>query len=357
MTFEEIQTIKNAFVNELSNATAGERTSLPFIRHTLTSRSLVAQDEKFQTLVIGGSFYQKATMQKANHNIKIIVHTQGAQPTFLTKQNLMDFVVSHLDADVQTLALNFAYPMDPVTRGDVLDGVLQHGSKENVFEGLVGQKVGEEIEKYVKETQGRDLKVSVANDTICLLLSGLIQHQWDKLAAGIVGTGLNFALYLDANTAVNLESGSFDKFTQSEAGHEIDIHSAAPGDAIFEKEISGAYLFRHFNHLAQKRGIKIDAIATSKQLDYLVTAPSPEIAGLAQEILAESAKLVAAQVAGIMEFCKRDLVFIMQGSLYWKGSKYKETIEQLVIELCPQHRASYENVLHSDLLGAAKLVA
>ncbi|CAN5187734.1 hypothetical protein BH09PAT2_BH09PAT2_02270 [soil metagenome] len=357
MQLDQLNAIKTAFVQELADATAGNKTSLPFIRHTLTSRSLVAQNEIFQTLVIGGSIFQKAVMQKVDDNIKIIVHTQGEQPKFLTKQHLMDFVISHLEPEVKTIALNFAYPMTPISRGDVLDGTLQNGSKENTFEGLVGQNVGEEIEKYIKETQGRDVQISIANDTICLMLSGLIQHPWNKLAAGIVGTGLNFAMYLDENTAVNLESGSFDKFTPSEAGIDIDIHSAAPKDAIFEKEISGAYLFKHFNFLAQKRGIAIEPISSSQQLDNLVNAPSPEIAALAQEILLNSASLVAIQVAGIMEFCKRDLVFIMQGSLYWKGNKYKDTIEKLVIEMCPQHKASYENVFHSDLLGAAKLVA
>ncbi len=357
MQLDELKAIKNAFVKELTSATAGARTSLPFIRHTLSAHSLVAQGEIFQTLVIGGSYFQKATMQKVDGNIKIIVHTQGEQPAFLTKQSLMEFIASHLEPEIHTIALNFAYPLTPVSRGDVLDGILQNGSKENTFEGLVGLTVGAEIEKYIKDTQGRDIRVSIANDTICLMLSGLIHNTWEHLAAGIVGTGLNFALFLDERTAVNLESGSFDKFPQSEAGKDIDAHSAAIGDAIFEKEISGAYLYKHFNHLAMKRGLRIEAISSSKQLDYLVSAPSPEVAKLAQEVLTESASLVSAQIAGIMEFCARDIVFIMQGSLYWKGYKYKDTIENLVIELCPQHTAQYQNVLHSDLLGAAKLVA
>ena len=357
MQLDELKAIKTAFVKELELAAAGNKTSLPFIQHTLASHSLVSPNEIFQTLVVGGSIFQKATMQKLDDNIKIIMYTSGEQPSFLTKKSLLEFVASHIEPEVKTIALNFAYPLTPVTRGDVLDGTLQNGSKENTFEGLVGELVGEEIEKYIKETQNRDITVAVANDTICLMLSGLIHHTWDHLAAGIVGTGLNFAMFLDQQTAVNLESGSFDKFPQSQAGHDIDIHSAAPGDAIFEKEISGAYLFRHFNYLAQKRGLKIDSISSSKQLDYLVSAPSPDVAALAQEVLAYSASLSAIQIAGIMEFCKRDIVFIMQGSLYWKGSKYKETIEKLVIELCPNYTASYENVLHSDLMGAAKIVA
>lgn len=357
MDFATVKQIKDAFVQELQASASGTKTSLPFIRHTLAAQSIVAEDEVFQTLVIGGSYYQKATMHKRGGNLVIVEHEQGEQPAFLTKQSMLDFVVQHLDPKVKTVALNFAYPMTPISRGAVLDGSLQSGSKENTFEGLVGQNVGETIEMYIKETQHRDITVAVANDTICLLLSGLMTHTWDNLAAGIVGTGLNFAIFLDQTTVVNLESGSFDKFTQSEAGQNIDKFSAVPGDAIFEKEISGAYLFKHFNYLAQKQKIPMEAISSSKQLDYLVTAPTPAIAELAKSILMNSASLVAAQIAGIMEFGGRDITFIMQGSLYWKGTNYKETIEKLVVELCPQYKATYEHVLHSDLFGAAKLVA
>jgi Mn2+/Fe2+ NRAMP family transporter len=42
----------------------------------------------------------------------------------------------------------------------------------------------------MKQVHGRTIRVVVANDVICLLLSGLISHEWDTIAAGIVGTGL-----------------------------------------------------------------------------------------------------------------------------------------------------------------------
>jgi len=95
---------------------------------------------------------------------------------------------------------------------------------------------------------------------------------------------------------------------------------------------------------------------STRELDVLVTDEDAEVATLAREILDHSASLAASQIAGILEFSKRDLVFIMQGSLYWKGSKYKETVEKLVAELTPNYHATYEQVPHSDLFGAAKLV-
>jgi hexokinase len=217
--------------------------------------------------------------------------------------------------------------------------------------------IGQRIEEYIKEKQGRDIQVASANDTICLLLSGLIHNGWAHLAAGIVGTGLNFAIFLDETTTVNLESANFKGFPQSEAAKFIDSQSAEPGDALYEKEVSGAYLYRHFNYAVEHTPLKVDPVTSTKELENLLKHPDPAVAQAAKDVLLHSASLVACQIAAILEFCGRDLNFIMQGSLYWKGYKYKETVERLVIDLSPHYHASYEQVLHSDLFGAAKIVA
>ena len=356
MDFTTIQVIKNYFLNELETASSNTPTSLPFIKHNLSPKSIIKENQTFQTIVIGGSIYQKAIMKKSNGNLKILNLDQGPQPSFLSKEDLMIFIESHVDPQVSVIALNFAYPMTPINRDGLLDGTLQSGSKENTFSGLVGKNVGEEIEKYFFEKFNRNIRVSVANDTICLLLSGLVHHNWDKIAAGIVGTGLNFAIFLDEATTVNLEAANFDKFPLSEAGKFIDSISVAPGYALYEKEVSGAYLYKHFNFELKKRNLNIAEINSTKELEALISHSDYKISALASEILNRSASLVAAQIAGILEFSKRDLVFIMQGSLYWKGSNFKETVEKLVADLTPEYKASYENVLHSDLFGAAKLV-
>lgn len=92
------------------------------------------------------------------------------------------------------------------------------GQKNMCFEGLIGEVVGLAIEKKVLEVRQQQIHVGMANDTICLLLSGLTHTWWDHVAAGIVGTGLNFALFLDQHTLVNLESANFSKFEQLPEG-------------------------------------------------------------------------------------------------------------------------------------------
>ncbi|OGY13104.1 MAG: hypothetical protein A3F61_02530 [Candidatus Blackburnbacteria bacterium RIFCSPHIGHO2_12_FULL_41_13b] len=357
MNFQNLSEIKNTFVKELRDSQNGVKTSLPFIKHTLSASSIVAPDEIFQVIAVGGSFYQKALMKKDNENIKIIDYSQAEQPPFLTENALLTFMEQHIDPNVSTLGLNFAYPLVPITRNNLVDGVLKSGSKENTFTGLVGKQVGKTIEEYFQTKHNRTITVAVANDTICLLLSGLLQYKWSQLSAGVVGTGLNFALFLDDKTAVNLESANFNKFTVSASGHEIDSFSVSPGDALYEKEVSGAYLFKHFNFLNNQKNLGLTPIVTTKELESYLHNANTAIAQTAREVMDHSASLVAAQIAGITEFCRRDLVFIMQGSLFWKGNKFKENVEKIVNELCPEYRAKFVQVPHSDLYGAAKLVA
>lgn len=351
------QKVAENFVKELELAAAGQTTSLPFIRHTLLDTATVKEGETFQAIVTGGSCFQKALMRKTATGLEIIHSDEGDQPVFTTKEILFEFLASHVEPDVSIIGLNFAYPMQPVMRGSILDGTLTRGTKENNFDGLVGQVVGQEFEAYMKEKYGRDLTVACANDTICLLLSGLLRHKPTELAAGIVGTGMNFAIFLDETTAINLESSNFDKFERSEPGIGVDKTSNQPGTSFYEKETAGAYIYQQLNYLIRARGLPVPEIDSTKLIDVYAQDENEDVAKAAQEVLNRSAELIAAQIAGLMKFLGRDLTFIMQGSVYWKGYNYKETVTRLVEELCPEHKATFEKDSLSDLHGAAKLVA
>lgn len=393
------------------SASLTQKTALPFIRHTLSSTPIVKPGEEFQSLTIGGSICQsdrmridptssstKLGIRGARGKIHSLDHKIQEQPAFHTGEEFLAYVESLLDPNVRVVALNFAYPLTPVSRDGLLDGVLVSGSKENTFRELTGKPVGQTIEQYIKRKLGRDIRVSVANDTICLLLSGLTKYKWDKLAAGIVGTGLNFAIFLDEHTAVNLESANFNKFEQTSEGKLIDKESVSPGTALFEKETSGAYLYKHFNIIAERNGLK-KRIASSKELsklaesahrhavrrladqhlnqwNYKILKPSfvppsrdfgraskpgmtigdnERSSLIALMLLQRSAQMVACQIAGIVEFQKRDLTFVMQGSLFWKGYTYKEMVGETVKRLT-NYNARFVEIENADLFGAAKLI-
>lgn len=354
MNKESLKPITQNFFQELQDAREGKPSSLRFIRHTVDTKAKVAEGEIFQVIRIGGSIYQNALLRRDNDILTIIQSVQEPLPVFHSEDVLLAFMKKHIDPNISHLALNFAYPMTPVPRGGLLDGTLLSGSKEHEFRGLVGKNVGEIIEKSFPK---RDLHVAVANDTVCLLLSGLTQQPWNRLAGGIIGTGLNFAIFLDENTAINLESANFDKFTQSKEGKLIDETSANPGHHPFEKETAGGYLYKHFNAKLKEHNIDFAEIASTKELDQIAAASIPNVSVLAREVSEHSSSLVSCQIAAITQFYGRDTMFIIEGSLFWKGFRYKENVGILCRELVPQYNVSFVFIEESGVMGAAKLVA
>lgn len=357
MSLSLLQHIHTSFEQELIQASQKQKTSLAFILNTIPSIPLVQNGDVFQALSIGGSMYRNSMLKKENTVSRILYDITNKLPVFRLEEDFLSFIDTHLHKETNVLALNFAYPLEPVFEKGRLDGKLTQGKKEHTFLGLVGKSVGGEIEKYIKNKYRREIVVSVANDTVCLILSGLTKTTWEHLAAGIVGTGLNFAMFLDKHTIVNLEAGSFANFPQTDTGKLVDKYSNMNGVGLFEKEVSGAYLYQHFNHLVEAKKLEYKALTDTTQLSLLAGKDIHVVSELAREQLERSAAFAATQIAGIASFKKQPLTFIMQGSLFWKGYQYKQTIQHYVHTLLPDYTINFIEVDNSDILGAAKLVA
>lgn len=355
MDIRQLKFIQQNFLKELQDASKGKKTSLPFIEHRIPSASIIENGESFQVMVIGGSVFKKALLKRVGDDIEIIRKEDEKQLSIKNESDFLSFIDQELDDKVNTLAINFAYPIQPVFENGKLDGVLLAVTKEGGFHGLVGKKIGKEIEDYVLAKRNKKVKVAVVNDTVCLLTSGLAQFQEEELAAGIVGTGLNFAFFLDKDRIVNLESANFDKFPLSDQGRIIDQQSVKHGRALFEKEIAGAYLYKHFN--LKENGINYPQIASTEELDIVSHKDIPQASEIARSLFVRSAQLVSYQIAGITEFKKHSMVFNMEGSLFWKGNHYKETVEETVRQLVPKYNVKFVEIEESGILGAAKLVA
>lgn len=356
-SIDDLRKIQENFTKELIDSQNGTKTSFAYIKNQIPHTSLVQKDEVFQVLVVGGSVFKCALVKKDHADGYILLNRyEKAQPPFTSEAAFLDFVLKEIDPSASKIALNFAYPIEPFFRETYLDGRLIYGSKENTFEGMQGKLVGESIEKYIKEKTGRSIIVSVANDTVCLVLSGLTEFSSSTIAGGIVGTGMNFAIMLPDKSVINLEAAGFDKFHQTESGKLIDETSIAPGTALLEKETSGAYLFKHFNYHARRMGLDIPEITSTFELDELSQSYNPQISQLANQVLVTSASLVACVVGGITMFQKCDMVFIMEGSLFWMANRYKETVKDTIIKLVPNYSVTFGKVEDSPIFGGAKLL-
>ncbi len=355
MDLQTLKQIQANFLKELESANAGKKTSLPYVINKLPKSNLVKDGETFQVIVTGGTICKEATVNYAGG--KTVIKNKQEMPVspFNTKEDFLEFILKILNKDTKTLALNFTFAIKPTFEKGKLDGILFSASKEHRLEGLYGEKVGVEIEKYVFEKTGRKITVSVGNDTICLLLSALTKYSYDQVSAGVLGTGVNFAIFLDKNSLVNLEAASFDKFPISEEAKEIDKNSTKPGGWLLEKEIAGAYLYKQFNLIVESQMLDYPAINSTAELNTIANNNLGQVSQIAKDLFKKSAQLSAAVIAAITQFQKKDMIFVMEGSLFWFN--IENQIGEYLKKLIPQYNVTFAKIENSEILGAAKLVA
>ncbi len=162
---------------------------------------------------------------------------------------------------------------------------------------------------------------------------------------------MNFAFFKDQSTAINLESADFNKFPSSKTGIEIDTESANPGHSIYEKEVSGVYLFKHYNKEIEIQNTSQSPISKTSELDTLAKNGDE----IARMLLQRSAHLIACQIAAIMDFREKDMIFAMEGSVFWKGFNYRKTVEETCKKLTKYH-PEFIQIQNSNIIGAAHLV-
>ena len=242
-----------------------------------------------------------------------------------------------------------------------LDGIMNQGdTKGHAFWELQQEQVGKTIKDYLKETTNRDIAVTVANDSVCLITSGLGKNtDRENLIAAIAGTGYNIAIFLDNNTVVNLQASDFAGFTQTSTGKVVDSKSKNVGEQLFNKEVAAGDLFKHYNVLIPLMHLQTPPLQTSEKLSQLARKATGTESQVAKELFKRSASLVAAQLAGIYEFKDRPLVLtcITQGSLFLEGPDYISNIQRQLEALgVPQNVLEFKKIKNSDVLGVIKLI-
>src|SRR5579859_6759344 len=135
MSLPLLKDIHANFEQELLLASKRHKTSLAFILNTIPSSPLVKNGETFQVLAVGGSMYRNAMVKKTDGELKILQEITDHQPSFIMEEDFLTFIDSQLDSNTIMLALNFAYPLEPVFKNGKLDGKLINGTKENTFLG------------------------------------------------------------------------------------------------------------------------------------------------------------------------------------------------------------------------------
>ena len=366
---ENIEFYRNlaaGLTNEFQAADGGEKTSLLYAKNPIPTQRLVEAGNTFQVLIIGGTHTHCATLQRRSEGLVIVESSKKPTPILHSREVLMDIVENNVNKETTVLGLNFAFPMQVIARGDILDGTLVSGTKEHTFNGLVGKNVGEEIEKELFARRGQKIQVAVCNDTVSLGLAGLdyIESKGIKnarVAAGIVGTGFNFGLFTEPSLFVNLESGNFSNFEHAKTTNFIDKNSTNPGKNIFEKEVGGRYLWEHFNLRAEQEGLNV-SLTDGLELSNLAEKDLTTAGQIASEILERAAGMVAAEIAAVnalsqqkMPTSSKTLYLAVEGSVFWNAYRFADAVKAILYEISNEEVEIF-HVENSGILGTARLV-
>ena len=94
-------------------------------------------------------------------------------PTIYDDRVFFTFLGKYIDPRAQAIGLNFGFPLTYVSGiYKQPDGILMHGTKEHKMAGLVGKQIGHEVSEYIFSKYKKEIPVSVAHDSACLLLGG-----------------------------------------------------------------------------------------------------------------------------------------------------------------------------------------
>lgn len=351
----DYQKIRKNFAEDIKAASISKHAGISFIEHTLPEEPVVTNG-LVQGIVIGGTNYIASTEEIENGHVKQVIQRKtGVLPIMQDADTFEDFLKEHLNLKAQAIGINLGFPLSPaVGPFGELDGILRKGTKEHTFRGLIHESIGDVVREVIK----RKMPVAVANDSICLTVSG----DGSEDGSLIAGTGFNMGLKYDNGTyltLVNLEAGNFANFEQSSILQTIDQISDQPGTQRFEKCISGKYLAQYFDLKAKEMGLAIDPLKTSQELSELSQSEKHDAANhLARELLERSAYYVAAALAGVYDFSgKKALTIIGEGSLLWKSWRYKEHIDQKLADLgLPKEAITLKHVSDSSINGAIGLL-
>ena len=374
-------------VTEGLNADGKELKCLP----TYVPTTIVPGSGKALVLDLGGSKLRSAVVSFSKRSSRI---ERGPKETVMPwKRNVPFDKTKYLDiqADLLTvlepeldlpLGYCFSYPAEPTVDRDAK---LINWTKEVLVLNTEGRQVGQMLLEYLRmrDKAIRCSSVTVVNDTIASLFSGLIGPRTDVCIGLIVGTGTNMATFIDYDfipklslrtvgwqgaIPVNLESGNFMPQYRTDWDRQLDEASEDPGQQLFEKMVSGAYLGRLFKAVFPESEFNPSsgAAGLSNLLCGIIPATGNQIT-TARAIVERSAKLIAASLAGLITMLNKSRTLktvriIAEGGLFWaelEGIPYyanltKLTLESILSTIGLTHvDVDFAKIRNANLIGAA----
>ncbi len=275
----------------------------------------------------------------------------------------------------------FSFPAEPTLDRDAR---LIHWVKGINVPGMIDQPIGEALLNYLEAHYKTPIdSVSVTNDAVSALFSGLTASAHDAHIGLIVGTGTNAATFIrhkyvtnpaapkmdrEAKIPINLEMGDLPFVHLTKWDEMVDRQSEDPGIHLFEKAVSGMYLGRLFKAMYPKS--RFDAESGAKGLIEIIDGKfgyEAEHRTAAINIIIRSADLTAAALAGIIGLLYqqeriRSVCIAAEGALYWSNGtniqSYNQRVQATLKRLLPDIgttdvKLTFPEIDHPTITGTA----
>lgn len=111
----------------------------------------------------------------------------------------------------------------------------------------------------------------------------------------------------------------------------------------------------YYNRAVQNQGITVPLITSTEELSAVALGNMAGNPDLAIKYFARAAQLVACQMAGIANFMNSDMIIVPDGSVFWKGVGFKETVAETTRQLTGKN-VQFVEIEDRAIIGAAMLV-
>lgn len=402
-----IQDIVDKFTSEMNAGLAGKESSLRMIPTYIEADNKFLTGIPVATIDAGGTNF-RAALVKFNKvgSLEISNEINAKMPGLdgeISKKEFFQTIAGYIRSNAEKsdrIGFCFSYPTEIYPDRD---GKLLQFCKEVQAPEVIGELIG----KNLLETLGmEEKKIVLLNDTVATLLAGksASSHRtYDSYIGYILGTGTN-TCYIENNSnilklkgidqsksqIINIETGKFEKVTQTDLDVAFDSTTEIPGDYRFEKMVAGGYLGGLnlevlkaaanedvFSSDTQSNLLKLDEL-TSEDVNTFVSQPSSgksplhkcikdskdiEAATKIIECIIERAsKLVAANIAAVIlktnkgKSSDSPILITIEGTTFNKMHNLKDHFEKYLGRyLSGEKKRYYEftEVQQSSLVGAA----
>jgi hexokinase len=265
LTAESISptTIIKDLINEMEKGLAGNKSSLAMLPSYINTDFSLPLNTPVIALDAGGTNFRVAVISfRENNRIDIEDYQTYMMPGIESEVSKKEFFniiadyVKPLLSRSERIGFCFSYPVE-ITNDN--DGKLLYFTKEINAPEVIGNYICRSLREALSGKGFKDRwSFTLLNDAVATLLAGKADSSssvYDSYIGFILGTGSNTAYIEDGSKIlkepslsgrgyqiINAESGMFNLIPRNKIDEEFDSKTNNPGNYIFEKMVSGAYL-------------------------------------------------------------------------------------------------------------------